>query len=150
VSLSDIRDRRLAVENDTEGEDTIGGIRGGDDTGRGVDLQPFYMAIAVVAVPASWFVTQFAGGIAKGLGDDSYRALKKSITNWWLATHKHDAAESVELPPPVEGSGGAPLVEVTPNLPREAFTALAAVDWTTQPHGTYRFDAETGKWTVKP
>ena len=127
--------------------------------------------MAAVAVPAGWFVTQFAGSIAKGLGDDTYRSLKKHIVSWWLARAKQEPgsaehmdtleqiaidiepelkgqARAVALPRALENPGNSALVVVGATLPREAFQALAAVDWSAQPDGTYRFNRNTGQWTT--
>ena len=114
---------------------------------------------------------KFAGSIAKGLGDDTYRVLKKHVVSWWLAQTKRDArfadnpdaldriavrlepelkgqTDTVALPAAVEDPGNAALVQVDPDLPREAFVALAQVDWSTQPGGIYRFDSKTGRWKL--
>jgi hypothetical protein len=101
-------------------------------------------AVAAVAVPATWFVTQFAGSIAKGLGDDAYRALKNNIARWsWTRRRLHRLSAPASPAQP-----STALLELDEDLPREAFTELAALDWAAQPHGTYRFDAQSGHWII--
>ncbi len=146
------RETRKAREA-REISDLLDNVEAGTSGQHGGQLDP--VIVAAVAVPASWFVSQFAGAIAKGIGDDAYRVLKSSITRWRTRPRKLTRADpegdatATALPPPVEQPDNTALIELRGNLPRAAFDALRRVDWSTQPPGSYRFNRKTGRWTLK-
>jgi len=101
-----------------------------------------------VAVPAGWFVAQYIAAIAKGAGEDTYKAFKSALVNRMREDRAHTVNHLIRFHK--SDTPSAPIILMTPGLPEEAFEALVAVDWSGRPPGTYQFDSSTGDWSIKP